>query len=130
MRYHDWPERLFDTISAAKRTKFGWGEHDCAIFVFDCVEAMTGVDHMKELKGKYSCRRSCDEAFERINKTKTLLEFADKRLKRVDLARAQRGDVVLLVINSIEAFGIVVGRHAAFLELRKGIQLVPVKECS
>ncbi len=86
---------------------------------------------MKDLKGQYSCRRSCDKAFEEIKGTKTLLEFADKCLEnRVDLVRAQRGDVVLLIINSIEAFGIVVGRRAAFLEIKNGIQLVPVKDCS
>ncbi len=131
MRYFDWPERLFNTINTAKKVDFSWGEQDCAIFVFDCVEAMTGVDHVKDLRGKYSCRRSCDKAFEEVKGTKTLLAFADKCLeKRVDLARAQRGDVVLLVINSIESFGIVAGRVAVFLEIKKGIQTVPVKDCS
>lgn len=131
MRHHDWPERLFNVINAAKKVKFSWGERDCAIFVFDCVEAMTGVDHMEELRGKYCCRRSCDKAFKEIKGTETLLAFADKCLgERIDLVRAQRGDVVLLVINSIESFGIVVGSSAVFLELKKGIQTVPVKDCS
>lgn len=131
MRYHDWPERLYNVIGAAKKIGFIWGEQDCAIFVFDCVKAMTGVDHMKELRGKYNSRRSCDEAFEKIEGTDTLLAFGDKCFEnRVSLTRAQRGDVVLLIINSIEAFGIVIGGHAAFLELKKGIQLVPVGDCS
>ena len=131
MRYHNWPEQLFSTIDAAKKVRFSWGKHDCAIFVFDCVEAMTGVDHMKGLRGKYSCRRSCTIAFKKVEGTETLLEFADKCFEnRVSLTRAQRGDVVLLVIDSIEAFGIVIGSHAAFLELRKGIQIIPVENCS
>ena len=131
MRYHDWPERLFTVIKAAQSSKFEWGENDCAIFVFACVEAMTGVDHMKELRGKYSCRRSCEKAFKKVKGTKTLLAFADKCFEnRVDLSKAQRGDVVLLIVNSIESFGIVTGSLAVFLELRKGIQTVQVKDCS
>ncbi len=86
---------------------------------------------MKNLRGKYDSRKSSEEAFEKIEGTKTLLAFADKCFdNRVSLAKAQRGDVVLLIINSIEAFGIVVGNRAVFLELRKGIHIVPVRDCS
>jgi len=131
MRYHDWPERLFAEIAAAKKTKFAWGEQDCALFVFGCVEAMTGVDYMKSLKGKYRCRRSSKEAFKKIEGAETLRAFADECFgNRIDLSNARRGDVVLLDIDSIESFGIVVGSHAVFLELKKGIQTVSVNSCS
>jgi len=130
MRYHDWPEKMHDVIRAAKRIEFEWGKHDCLLFSMDCVEAMTGVDHVKKLRGKYETEIGVLRAFRKIENVRTLPELIDKYFgDRVEATGARRGDLVLASVDSVEALGIVAGRNAIFL-CKTGIRTVPLKECS
>jgi len=104
MRPHDWPERLHAFIEARRRSPFAWGSNDCCIFAADWVLGCTGVDHAAELRG-YSDEKG---ALRRIRKAGSLRAFA-QALKEKPPAFAQRGDVVLVLIEERETFGVVSG---------------------
>ena len=131
MRYHDWPEKLFAVVKTAQRSKFIWGENDCALFACDCAKAMTGVDYAERFRGKYTTRKEAEVALKKIEGVNNLSELADKYLgERISTSVVQRGDVVLLTVDSLQVLGIVTGNGAVFLALSGGIQVVPLKECS
>lgn len=52
-RREDWPVRLEEAISAARGMEFKTGAHDCALFVADCVLAMTDHDFAAPFRGVY-----------------------------------------------------------------------------
>ena len=52
-RRDDWPERLDAFIRARRARSFAWGQHDCALFAADAVEAMTGNDPAAVFRGGY-----------------------------------------------------------------------------
>lgn len=54
IRYEDWHARLGAHIKAALQRPFSWGEFDCCTFACDGILAMTGVDPMADLRGRYS----------------------------------------------------------------------------
>lgn len=43
-RLHDWPLRLDAFLRQRRAVPFAWGAQDCALFVADAVQAMTGQD--------------------------------------------------------------------------------------
>lgn len=52
-RLHDWPARLSDAIVAARGRELVIGEHDCCLFIADCVLALTGTDIANAVRGRY-----------------------------------------------------------------------------
>ena len=56
-RLRDWPERLDALLRARAETPFAWGHNDCCIFAADVVQALTGHDPMRALRGLYASRR-------------------------------------------------------------------------
>ena len=130
MRRHDWPERLHEVITKSKKKTFTWGTNDCALFVCDCVLAMIGIDYAANFRGKYKTKKGALTALARIEDVKTLPELADKYLgERIALVNAQRGDIVLLTADSMEALGVVVGKNAVFLA-PDGIQIMLLEKCT
>lgn len=129
MRYYDWPERLFEAIRKAQGSEFKWGENDCALFVCDCIMVMTEVDYAAKFRGKYTTRVGAMKALKKLEDVKSLSELADKCLgEKIDKSHAHRGDVVLLVDDSVEALGIVAGSYAVFLA-PNGIQTILLSKC-
>lgn len=57
MRVRDWQSRLAACIVERMRAPFEWGVNDCASFAADCVQAVTGVDRMADLRGGYANER-------------------------------------------------------------------------
>ncbi len=130
MRYYDWPEKLFVVIKTASQRKFEWGKNDCALFACDCAKAVTGVDYAEKFRGEYNTRKTAMTALKTLEGVDDLPALADKYLgERISLKHAQRGDVVLLTINSMKALGVITGTHATFLA-PKGIQTILVSDCT
>jgi len=105
-RFVDWPVRLERAIREAEGRPFAWGTHDCMLWVAGVVEALTGVDHMRDLRGTYDSERGA---------ARTLIEagYPDlgaavgSRLRAHDVPTlAQRGDVVLVEFSR-SALGVV-----------------------
>lgn len=47
---HDWQLKFEAFIQARQSMPFEWGVNDCTTFAADCVEAMTGIKHLPELR--------------------------------------------------------------------------------
>jgi hypothetical protein len=105
----DWPERLDEALRAAGT--FSETYH-CAIFAADVVKAMTDEDPLPvrddTVAAAYARMRR--EGHESLRDA-----VAAKVGSEVPLAFAQRGDVVLRVVEGQEALGICIGQMSAFI---------------
>ena len=115
IRREDWPERMDAAISLARRRKFSWGRHDCALFICDVVEAMTGTDMAYGLRGRYSDELGAKAIAGELGGAglRALARFIASRfgLQEVLPRYARRGDAVLAraAIGGRLAFGVCVG---------------------
>jgi hypothetical protein len=139
IRSDDWHTRLGDHIRAASGRSFVWGLFDCCTFACDGILAMTGIDPMAALRGKYSTAIGAaralkgfaggglDEAAEHIA---GLLHAPE-----IPVLRATRGDCVVADVTTPEglrapALGLVAmnGRQALFAG-PVGLTVIPLRDC-
>ncbi|MEN9806089.1 MAG: hypothetical protein RL756_597 [Pseudomonadota bacterium] len=108
MRLKDWPERLAAFMDERRSMPFGWVTNDCSTFAADAVAAMTG--ECLQIPAADS-----PEAYARLIRDHgTLREMAEALLgEPIHPAYAQRGDVVLLVMDERETLGVCVGAKIA-----------------
>ena len=91
MRPEDWHDRLADTIAKHDAMPFEYGVSDCAVLLFDVIEALTGnlpdglraTYHDNETSQRWARERGC----------RNLAELLAKELPEVPTAFARRGDV-------------------------------------
>lgn len=111
-RLPDATARLHALLVQRQAQPFAWGSRDCALFVADAVQAVTGHDPAADLRGSYA---SCMQAWRTLARGGGLEAVAHQRLgPPIALSQAQDGDVVLLsdaVVRDepIGALGIVWG---------------------
>ena len=111
-RLPGWEQRLMACVRRAMDRPFEWGEHDCALFAADCVEAITGEDLAEEFRGRYMDRkgslkvlRACGEGDLQATVTRLLGEPSDPKT-------ARRGDLVLVRTPTGPAIAVCVGLEA------------------
>jgi len=126
-RSSDWPERLDEVIRNAKAKPFKWGEHDCCIFVSDCIEAMTGESFGKETRGKYSTAAGALKILKKTEGVDGVYELAEKYLK--PSVRVRRGDVVGFNNDGDCLLGVAVAGKAVFLTPIEGIVVFKLESC-
>jgi hypothetical protein len=138
IRYEDWHARLGAHIKAASQRHFSWGEFDCCTFACDGILAMTGVDPMADLRGKYGTA---------IGSARALKAFAGGGLdeateaitgrlymEEISPPLAARGDCVLADVDTgagrAPALGLVSlsGRTALFAG-PSGLTEIPLRNC-
>lgn len=110
IRRENWPEALHDFIDARAAWPFAWGTHDCCAFSADAVEIMTGIDPMTDLRGYHDAASAQDV----LDAQSGLQAAVTARLGNpIATARAQRGDVVMVEVDQIQALAICLGDIAA-----------------
>ena len=125
MKCEGWEKVLREYIEEAKNATFEWGEHDCCLFAARYVDAVTGTEHTKEWHGRY---RTEAEAYA-LMATRGMagpIAIADANLRRKDVARAGRGDIVSFEGGAI---GICAGRYSYFFVESKGLSALPTLKC-
>lgn len=108
-RLPDWPERLAALLASKRAARFAWGRNDCAMFAADVVHALTGWDPAANLRGKYA-DQSAAQAL--IADAGGLGELAARLLEPRGITElpplfAQRGDVVLVELQGVQALAVV-----------------------
>lgn len=105
MRLTDWQLRFSDATREAHDKRFKWGEHDCCLWVANCVLAITGIDYAESWRGKYSDESG---AYALIKKGESLTKMVTSVLKTeaINPNYANVGDVVLIVTGGKEALAI------------------------
>lgn len=139
IRFDDWPFRLSAHIKAASGRPFSWGTHDCCVWACDGILAMTGVDPMVDLRGKYSTAIGAARALKAFSGG-GLDETAEHigsllHAPEIPVLTAGRGDCVIADVMTPEgmtgpALGLVgmSGREAMFAGLN-GLTAVPLSQC-
>lgn len=101
MRFPDWPERLAARVEECRHLPFEWGRQDCALWAADTVLALTGDDPAAEYRGTYDDERGALQLIRDAGGMRGLVNLPEKHP-----GLAQRGDVVLAVVDRRETFGI------------------------
>lgn len=113
-----WEVRLNRAVEAAMGAPFEYGEHDCCTFAADCVEAMTGVDHLKGFRGRYHDKKS---AVALLRRSGVIPRLRAKFGPGVPRAAAKRGFVVVSMGKQGATVGMCLGRYSAYAGLDGGV---------
>lgn len=135
-RLEDWELRLHDFIVKRAGLPFIWGENDCALFVTDGIEAMTGQDVGGDFRGQYSTLASAVVRMQKVAGGPSVENVAEHVAAEHQLAElsnilfSQRGDVVLFDGSEGPAIGLVSldGIHAVFVG-SEGLRRIPISDC-
>lgn len=105
MRSPDWQLKFADATREAHSKRFKWGEHDCCLWVADCVLAITGKDFAVTWRGKYSDEQG---AYELIKSGESLTKMVSSvlGLEPVHPNFGNVGDVALVFTGGKEALAI------------------------
>lgn len=138
IRFENWHARLGAHVKAALQRPFSWGDHDCCAFACNGIEAMTGIDPMAELRGRYSTAIGAARALKSFAGG-GLCEAAEAITGRLYMEEtspllAHRGDCVLADVDTgsgrAPALGLVglSGRTALFAG-HVGLTEIPLRNC-
>lgn len=95
-RLHDWQMRFAEFARGRRNEPFAWGSNDCCVFAADCVEAITGEDPAKGLRG-YS---TALQAARIVKAHGGMAGFVTARIgPSIPPLMANVGDLVLVEIN-------------------------------
>lgn len=121
-RLEDWPERMVSFIEARRERPFSWGTSDCALFVCDAVEAITGVDPAARWRGMYGSEKGARRLMRDNGGIRGLADMAFGQ--GVPPALAGRGDAVLVDTPTGEALALCLGGKLA-AQGASGIEFLP-----
>lgn len=138
-RKDNWDALLHAFIDSRVEIPFAWGSSDCATFVCDAIQTMTGTDVYDDFRGRYKTKVGAAKAIKSVCGGLTYedaIEHVTKKFEMVEIPHvnfAQRGDVVLF--DSEEgglgtALGLVYfnGQDAIFVS-PAGLKRIPVSKC-
>ena len=124
-RLPGWQGRLAVWLAACRQRPFAWGRHDCALFIADAVEAMTGEDLAAGWRGRYSTALGARRVLRRAGHDSPL-DVVAAALPEVLPAAALPGDVAAIPAETEgdwPALGIVQGAQVYVLR-PEGLGLV------
>jgi hypothetical protein len=105
-RKDNWPELLGHYIDTKRAELFKWGVNDCALFVCDAVQLMTGVDLAQDFRGTYNSAIGATKQIRRACNGTTIADLAIwiaviHEIPEVPILMAQRGDVGLVHVDGL-----------------------------
>jgi len=106
-------------IDAKEREPFAWGTNDCLMVVAGAVQAVTGVDHAADFRGRYSSFAAGKRLV-----GKSLLLFVAERFPMTHPSMAHDGDIAAIRQGRDWAFGIFIGPHI-YAQAENGMGILP-----
>ena len=105
IRVDGWETRLDEFIVSRLNKRFGWGEHDCALFACDGIKAITSIDIAYWFRGKYRNKFTAYALLKEFGGG-GLLETTQKQsiefdMPGIDMPFAGRGDLVLCHVPTV-----------------------------
>lgn len=119
-RKQQWDTSHFNQFLIDHANKpFEWGNHDCALFAANAVEAITGVDIASEFRDKYTTQLGALRAISKITNGSTVVDAVAHCANKHGLVEhtyplmAKRGDLVIIDNEGTLIAGVVHlnGRH-------------------
>ncbi len=133
-RDDNWVSKLQSVIESAEDKDFCWEHHNCCTFTSDCVMAMTGIDPMNEFRGRFKTQRGAFNLLTKVSGGKTLIDSVNYfaaiyKLNKIPPSFAGRGDIVVVLVDSVQIMSIVdlSGRFALAICPSHGLVKVPVE---
>lgn len=103
-RVEHWATRaLHNFFLSRAHEPFAWGTTDCALFVADGIEAMTGVDIAQDFRGRYATEEEAFALIKTVTGGKTAADAAAWCAAKFEIPElafplyAGRGDMVALM---------------------------------
>ena len=124
MKHRDWRARLHKEVERWRRRPYRLGRADCALFVADCIRAMTGDDPAAAFRGRYG---TVEEAKVLLAQAGNLLAVARSYAQEVPVGQAVFGDIAVLKSEDQfeHLFGLVNGETVLVLHASGGLGAVP-----
>jgi hypothetical protein len=119
----DWLPSLVQHITETAHEPFEWGVNDCGKAAARAVEAMTGVDVMKDI-GSYSDFKG---AIKELKKKgyKDHVDMVVQLFEEIPISFARVGDLAVVDTEEGPAIGVVQGEYI-YVTTRQGRALVPL----
>lgn len=116
-RLPDWDLRLDDFLRDSMTADWAWGQHDCIMWACAAVAAMTGADPAAGFRGTYDSEAGAEDMLASLGH-KSILGPLQKLFGRPlrGVGFAQRGDVVLAMIEGTAFAGICLGAVSVFAQ--------------
>jgi len=135
-RIDTWDMALHEHVESRVGKPFEWGSNDCALFVCDGIQAMTGTDVAGDFRGKYTDQAGALATIKAVTGGSSVEDVAVHVTAEQGMAElktvllAQRGDVVLFDGSDGPALGLVYlnGTHAVFVG-PDGLRRLPISKC-
>ena len=126
-RHPDWERRLVAAEERHQAEPFAWGVCDCILTAADAIEAVTGKDPAKRVRGIYSTEIGAAKLLRR-RKAGTVEDVLAKLLPPADgVLMAQRGDICTVEREGQIAAGYVT-MHGIAVKSPRGLGYVPITE--
>lgn len=137
-RRADWELCLRRAVKNWSTRSFKWGKSDCVHFVCACIESMTGVDYLADIK-TYSSEREALEVLASVDHRglQQAVEIGLGPSEEItpDLKPFRTGDVLLTMRPVVgrprrrgPGLGIGIGAEALFVGA-SGLEKLPVSDC-
>lgn len=114
-RVPGWRTKMQENLDAVRTSPFQWGIHDCGIFAWKHVKAITGTEVLPDFSGQYFTAFGAMKALKEHGYD-SLLDFCQKNFQEVHMSQTRTGDLVIIqaddtgygigVILSNEAIGV------------------------
>ena len=125
-RLPDWERRLVAVDDRHQAADFAWGECDCMLAVADAIDAVTGKDPAKRVRGRYASGFGAAKILRR-RKAKSVEDVLAKHLPPIARLMAQRGDVCTVERDGQISAGYVT-MHGIAVKSARGLGYVPITE--
>jgi hypothetical protein len=111
-RLPGWQGALDCFLTAHRDSRFQYGIWDCCLFACDAIEVMTGVDVAAQFRDRYHTRTEALRAIREYTGKVSVRAVAERvtaayEMPRVEILRAQRGDLVLVRRSRDYSLGII-----------------------
>lgn len=111
MRHVHWPQRLSAICEEWRQRPYDWNGSCCVTFAGDCVWAITGVDPIKDLRGRYSTKRGALRVLANEGHS-CLADMVATRFTECRIDQLQRGDLAVFPGKDGDFIGVVLGHYA------------------
>ena len=106
----DWKAKLIDYLAAASHRPFVFGSFDCAIFSFEAVEVMTGLDLHSRYRNRYSTLAGGIKLV-RKDGFRDHVALMAAHFEEIAPSFAQAGDIAVVPTSDGHALGVVQGEY-------------------
>ncbi len=97
MRLDNWQSNLSSLIEAKRNEPFDFPNHNCLMWAFSGIKAVTGKDLSLPYRGKYKDEKAAALLLRRVDNVETSKQLLVKKLGKVrPIAFARHGDIVLV----------------------------------